>query len=678
MATVSNTPTIVPKAAQQGILQFHRQCYSLLNQQWNIREQLRQVDLAYMREKDQTTENLRAKIANKYGDVTRIQNLTIPVVKPIIEAAVTYQTSVFLTGLPIFGCIASPEFEDQALQFNTLLEDQAIKGHWVSEIMKFFRDGFKYNLAALEVDWCREVTASLETDLSYSASQAKPKEVIWEGNRIRRWDLYNTFFDSRVMPVEVPTKGEFVGRSELYSRIALKAFIATLPDKIIQNIVPAFESGMGAAVGGMSTGGIESFYIPALNPDALIQKNPRATTDWMAWAGMSGNTGTIQYKNMYEVTTLYARILPSDFNLHVPSANTPQIWKFIIVNHQVLIYAERQTNAHGLLPVFFAQPADDGLSYQTKSLANDVTPMQDISSALAASWLASRRRAISDRVLYDPSRVASEHINSANPSAKIPVKPAAYGKPLSEAVYPFPFRDDQAQVAMTEMQQMQQFAYQIAGSNQAKQGQFVKGNKTLHEYSDVMNHSNGNDQKTSLLLEDQIFSPLKEVLKINILQFQGGVSLFNREKQQVVQIDPLQLRKAILNFKITDGLAPADKVMNTETTQVAMQVIGSTPQIGAGYNITPMFSYLMKTQGADLKAFEKSPAQVAYEGAMGQWSKLAELAITKGTEFKQPQPTPQQFNYDPAQQGSSAAAAPAPQVLQKINNITNNIANNQG
>ena len=678
MATVSNTPTIVPKAAQQGILQFHRQCYSLLNQQWNIREQLRQVDLAYMREKDQTTENLRAKIANKYGDVTRIQNLTIPVVKPIIEAAVTYQTSVFLTGLPIFGCIASPEFEDQALQFNTLLEDQAIKGHWVSEIMKFFRDGFKYNLAALEVDWCREVTASLETDLSYSASQAKPKEVIWEGNRIRRWDLYNTFFDSRVMPVEVPTKGEFVGRSELYSRIALKAFIATLPDKIIQNIVPAFESGMGAAVGGMSTGGIESFYIPALNPDALIQKNPRATTDWMAWAGISGNTGTIQYKNMYEVTTLYARILPSDFNLHVPSANTPQIWKFIIVNHQVLIYAERQTNAHGLLPVFFAQPADDGLSYQTKSLANDVTPMQDISSALAASWLASRRRAISDRVLYDPSRVASEHINSANPSAKIPVKPAAYGKPLSEAVYPFPFRDDQAQVAMTEMQQMQQFAYQIAGSNQAKQGQFVKGNKTLHEYSDVMNHSNGNDQKTSLLLEDQIFSPLKEVLKINILQFQGGVSLFNREKQQVVQIDPLQLRKAILNFKITDGLAPADKVMNTETTQVAMQVIGSTPQIGAGYNITPMFSYLMKTQGADLKAFEKSPAQVAYEGAMGQWSKLAELAITKGTEFKQPQPTPQQFGYDPAQQGSSAAAAPAPQVSQKINNITNNIANNQG
>ena len=257
---------------------------------------------------------------------------------------------------------------------------------------------------------------------------------------------------------------------------------------------------MGAAVGGMSTGGIESYYIPAINPDALIQKNPRATTDWMAWAGLAGKTNNIQYKNMYEVTTLYARILPSDFNLRVPSANTPQIWKFIIVNHQVLIYAERQTNAHGLLPILFGQPYEDGLGYQTKSLANDVTPMQDISTALAASWLASRRRAISDRCLYDPSRVAAEHINSPNPSAKIPVKPAAYGKPLSEAVFPFPFRDDQAQIAMSEMQQIQQFAYQVTGQNQAKQGQFVKGNKTLHEYNDVMTHSNGNDEKIALLL----------------------------------------------------------------------------------------------------------------------------------------------------------------------------------
>jgi hypothetical protein len=659
MATISNTPMILPKTAQEGLLQFHRQCYSLLNQQWNIREQMRNADLKYMREGDWTEEHQRAKISNKYGDTLRYQNMTVPLVKPLVEAAVTYQTSVFLTGNPIFGTVSAPPFEDEALQMESVIEEQSIRGGWVAELMGFFRDGFKYNLSAIEVDWFREVTAAMETDLSFSASQGKPKEVIWEGNKLKKWDLYNTFFDSRVSPILIPSKGEFVGRTEMYSRIALKSFIAGLPDKIIQNVIPAFESGLASAVGGMSTGGIESYYIPQLNPDALIQKNPRATTDWMSWAGMSGPNSGIQYKNMYEVTTLYARILPSDFNLRIPSANTPQIWKLIIVNHQVIIYAERQTNAHGLLPVLFGQPYEDGLAYQTKSLLNDVSGMQDLSSALTNSWIASRRRAISDRVLYDPSRVTSEAINSPNPAAKIPVRPSAYGKPLGEAVYQFPFRDDQTQITMAEVQQVQQFAYAITGQNQAKQGQFVKGNKTLHEYSDVMAHSNGNDQKTSLLYETQIFTPMKEILKINILQYQGGTSLFNRARKQVVKIDPVALRKAILNFHISDGLIPADKIISGDAWTTALQAIGSSATIGQVYNMAPMFSYLMKTQGADLTPFEKSPQQVAYETAVQQWQQVAIEAVKAGAkpENMPKQPLPADYGFNPQQQGSAAPAA---------------------
>jgi len=647
---------ILPVAAQQGLREFHKQCYSLTNQQWNIREQLRQVDLAYMREKDWTAENQSAKIANRYGDATRYQNLCIPVVKPLVEAAVTYQTSVFLTGTPIFTVVAAPGMEDQAMQMNAVIEDQSIRGNWVGELLKFTRDGFKYNLQALEVDWHSEVTAALETDPTFSRSQAKPTEIIWQGNRIKRLDLYNTVFDSRVAPVDIPKKGEFVAYTELYSRIALKAFIASLPGKIIQNIIPAFESGLGGGLGG-----IESYYIPQLNPDALIQKNQRATTDWLSWAGQSNSAGQIQYKNMYEVTTLYARILPADFNLRVPSANTPQIWKFILINHQVIIYAERQTNAHGMLPVLFGQPYEDGLEYQTKSLANDVSPMQDLSSALANSWIASRRRAISDRTLYDPSRVSAEHINSANPSAKIPVRPSAYGKNVAECVYQFPFRDDQAQIAMSEIAQLQQFCYALTGQNQAKQGQFVKGNKTLHEYADVMAHSNGNDQKVALLTEGQIYTPLKEILKINILQYQGGISLFSAAQKRTLKIDPVALRKAVLSFPIGDGLAPVDKIINADAFQTSLQVIGSSPQIQGSYNIAPMFSYMMKTQGADLTPFEKSPQQVTYEQAVSQWQQVVMEGIKQGADTTKlpPQPKPSDYGYDPATSVPGAAPTPA-------------------
>lgn len=684
-----NTPMIIPKKAQEGILTFHRQCYNMLNQTWNIRAQFRTVDLAYIRETDWTVEHRRAQLANKYGDANRFQNVTVPVVMPQVEAAVTYQASVFLTGNPIFGVVASPMFMDEALQMETVIDDQAVRGGWARQLMMFFRDGFKYNYSALEVEWSREVTAALETDLNFSASQAKPKEVIWEGNSIKRLDPYNTFFDARVPLTEMHTKGEFAGYTELMSRVQLKAFINKLPDKMVENIVPAFESGLGAAVGGFSSGGIESYYIPQLNPDAIINKNPRATTDWMAWAGVTGAMGNgvkINYKNLYEVTTIYGRIIPSDFGMKVPSPNTPQIWKFVIINHSVLIYAERQTNAHGWIPILFGQPQEDGLMYQSKSLAQNVKPIQDVSTALMNSMIASRRRAISDRVLYDPSRISEHHINSDNPSAKIPVRPAAYGKAVGEAVYPFPFRDDQAGIITQEIQQLNAFANVISGHNQAQQGQFVKGNKTLHEYADVMAHANGRDQMVSMLYEAQIFTPLKTILKTNILQYQGGVSLFNREQQKVVQIDPVKLRKAILEFKVSDGLTPTDKLINADAFQVSLQVLGSSPAIAQGYNVAPMFSYLMKTQGADLRPFEKSQEQLAYETAMAQWQSVMQnfAEQLKGMEPQQmqemmkqlpPQPQPQQFGYNPSQQGASPTAPAQTEVATRINNITNNISN---
>ena len=149
---------------------------------------------------------------------------------------------------------------------------------------------------------------------------------------------------------------------------------------------------------------------------------------------------------------------------------------------------------------------------------------------------------------------------------------------------------------MQEIQALQQFAYTLTGQNQVKQGQFVKGNKTLHEYADVMSHANGNDQKVALTTECQVLTPLKEILKLNILQYQTGTQLFSPSQQRQIKIDPVTLRKTVMSFKMSDGLTPVDKLIDGDAFQTALQVIGSSPQIQSGYNIGPMFSYLMKTQ----------------------------------------------------------------------------------
>lgn len=654
-----NTPVLLSSKSQEGLVSLLKQCRRLQTFTTNLREQFRTIDLAYMREQDLTVANQRAKIANRYGDSDKFQNITVPIVMPQVEAAVTYQASVFLTGTPIFGVVADPTNMDAAMQMETVIDDQSTKGGWTAELMLAFRDAFKYNFYAIEVDWARIVTAALETDLKFSTSEAKPKEVIWEGNKIRRLDPYNTLYDMRVQPREIHSKGEYVGFTEIMSRIQLKAYIASLPNKMISNVVKAFESGVGS--GGLSSDSTTAtYYIPQLNPDSLQAREMNQNSiNWMAWAGISGADTTIQYKDIYQVTTLYAKILPSDFGMQVPAKQTPQVWKFIYVNDSILIYAERQTNAHGFLPILCGQALDDGLAYQTKSLATNVTPLQHLSSSMWNSIIAARRRSVGDRTLYDPSRVSEAHMNNPNPAAKIPVRPAAYGKPVSESVYQFPFRDDQAGTILQESAMVEAMANKTSRQNPVRQGQFVKGNKTKAEFDNVMNNANGGDQMIAMGFESNLFTPMKEIIKLNVLQYQGGVSLFNTVQEKVIQIDPIALRQAVLAFKISDGLVPSDKLISSDAIRDGLQAIGSIPQLAGGYDLPSMFSYFMKIQGAKISPFEKSPEQQAYEQAMQQWQMLIQFQL-KGNplatpEQLLPQPKPADFGYVPAGQPQQGA-----------------------
>lgn len=588
-----NTSYQVNSAQAAGLVKFCQTATTHARADWQIQQLLLETDFSYMRENNIGTEHLRARAANAYGDKSRIQDVTIPIVMPQVEAGVGYLHNVFLSGYPIFGVVSDPKNIDEALQMDTLMAEHGIRGGWVRQFNLFFRDALKYNIAALEVDWCEETVYKAETDVlsANGETKARPTEVTWSGNRIRRLDPYNTFWDMRVSPAEVHQHGEFAGKIELMSRIRFKQFIQDLPNKIISNVKTAMESSGNA--------GTENYYIPQLNPTAFMQRNGKSSGsfDWEAWA-RDDIEQKIKYKNMYEVTTLYARIIPQDFGMAVPSRNMPQIWKLIIVNNSTLIYAERQTNAHNYLPILVAQPLEDGLGYQTKSFAQNVAPLQNIGSAIINASMHSRRRAVYDRIAYDPSRVNSEDINSSNPIARIPMRPAAYGKPIGEAFYQFPFRDDQTAGAMQELQMISSFAEMTNGVNKAQQGQFVKGNKTRHEYQDVMSHSNDRFMTIAQFLESQVFTPIKEILKLNILQYAPAQDVYNRETKATVTVNPLDLRKKSLEFKVADGLLPIDKLIDADTFQVVLQVAGASPQIQQDFDIVGFMLYYFKTQGA--------------------------------------------------------------------------------
>ena len=507
--------------------------------------------------------------------------------------------------------------------------------------------------------------------------------------------MYNTFWDTRCLPQDVPEHGEYAGYTELFSRIRLKQFIQDLPTKI--NVREALESEASAPVTAGSAG-VESYYMPQINEDALLDFNTQlATTDWLAWAGMSGGNRKIDYKNLYQVTTLYGRIMPSDFGMTgVPAPNTPQVWKMVIVNNQVVVHFERLTNVHGMIPMFFCQPLVDGLGYQTKSFATNLTPIQSITTALANSSISIRRRALADRMLYDPSRVSAAALNNPSPTAKIAVRPSAYQDDLSKAIYPIPYQDGLFQSNTMEIQQYLSLADRISGMNQARQGQFVKGNKTRTEYADIMSYANGRDETIAISLESNFFSPIKEILKINILQYQIPTTVYNPELEDSVRVDPIALRKAALTMKVSDGKLPSDKLIDGESMSLAFQTMASVPQLSSGYNMVPMFSYLMKSRGAKLQPFEKSQAQLAYEQALATWQQAAQQIAAMLQQNQDPEnpmqpedlqklleanpmPTPEQFGYEPNKPKLSQGNPLGdnnPSIMEQISGTVANAAQN--
>jgi len=125
-----------------------------------------------------------------------------------------------------------------------------------------------------------------------------------------------------------------------------------------------------------------------------------------------------------------------------------------------------------------------------------------------------------------------------------------------------------------------------------------------------MGNSNSRQQLGALMLEHQVFVPMKEMIKLNILQYQPATEYYNNEAKKLVPIKPEELRKVALQFKLSDGILPSDKIINTELLQVFMQTIQTSPLMQAEFDIVGAFSYWCKTQGAQwFDDFRRNPAE---------------------------------------------------------------------
>jgi hypothetical protein len=635
-----NTPKTklpIPVAAQEKVVKYLESAFSTFISSNNMRTQMEARDKEYQRTNNLTETQRKAAAANKGGDAAKIQDMVVPVVMPQVETRLASLQETFLSGHPIFGVVAPPDQQDAIAQMEAIIESNSTTGGWANELLLALRDGLKYDLGAVEVCWEDRKLYSVGTPALSDLTRGQEKETYYKGNFIKRLDPYNLILDTSVSPERLHEDGEFAGYTEMYSRIRLKKLMENLRPEVTMNFTAALESpGPGITTSNDTN---SPYYEPQINPDSLLPTSLKREQNWLGWLNLDApSTGTPGANNSssYEVTTLYARLIPADVGIPTPTGyRFVQIWKFIIINRKVVILAERQTNAHNLLPIVIAKPSNDGLKYQSKSFAENVTPVQNISSALVNSALESQRRKVYDRLLYDPSRINKADIDKVSSVSRIPVKNSQYGKQLSDAVYPFPYRDDGVAEILSLSQNIIQMGDIANGTNRVQQGQFQKGNKTRREFDTTMMGASSRDRLAAMGLEFTFFQPIKTIIKTNILQFQPPGNVLNPDTQSVVTVDPALLRKAGLEFKLSDGYLPSDKIINTEVMGSLFNAAGALPQIAVEYDLMGMLIYSLKLQGANwLNSFKRSQADQA--AAMAQMQQAATAAGTRNPPPEKP------------------------------------------
>lgn len=606
-------PIPIKRKTHDSLVRMVKEHQRVHNDNHLFRDKIRVIDRAYAcytETKDQLeAEEKSAQIIDDSGI-----HFTTPVVLSQVDSIVAFLTELYLSGYPLFPVVAPPDDFAFGEQLEAIIDDHAVRGRWPRQLNMMFRDGAKYNMCGIELEWAPIGTLNIKKDTTVVGSPDQPSLDVDMINRMWSLDMYNTFWDQMVDIPDVTEFGEYVGYNDLYTRGRLKKFIADLTNakEVTMNVREALESLQDASHDQVPR---QFYYEKPLISNFDIQEDINKGVNWHAWATQtepSNDKDRINYSDKYLFTKTYARIIPSDHDLDAPEPNQPQIWKFVTVNNKVIVHMKKVISAFDMFPIFLGQYTEDGFRMQTKSVAEQQLAIQDSTSELINIRLNSARRSISDRAIYNPALIDEMDVNTRTPAPKIPMKQNLKGTDPRLAYMSIPFDDSGTAAAFNDIAPMLQLSEFMGGLNSARQGGFRRGNRTLGEFNEVMTNSDLRSRMIALGMEYQIFIPMKRQIKGNILLNMGDTEtgLLSNRTDRIIDVNVEDLRTKIMDFKVADGYLPTSLLANTEAVQTAFTLIAQSPQLQQSFQLGPLFSFMMSLIGVrGIQKFAIPPQQ---------------------------------------------------------------------
>lgn len=559
-------------------------------------------------------------------DHSRYQELQNALVREVCETYGAEYISTFLSKSQVFAMTSSEEKQADAQKFNVIFSDQSKRTKWAANLSKVLMDVSKYNLCAVDTYWGSQVYYSLGRESGENVSsnvKLKKTKNTWNGNFIKRLDPYNTCFDVSVPPEEVSAKGEWGGYIELYTQVELKKLIDSLlansdadvylddykdPNNKNFNI---YETSRGTTTGTSARNmGYETPDITTYGAGRDNSESGNNRTNWLTHLGTRDNTNKTQ--RHYEVFKGYLRLVPSAYGFPTKLANMEdddiQIWEvYILEQNRILATVVRQ-DAHDLLPIDIGCTDSDSLQHDGSGPAQVTIPYSKLAKQLTDRVLAGADRAIGDRGFYDPNLLDETVVNSNVPDAKMPLKKGMPpGKKISDYYMSLPFDNSATARLYQDKDAAEQSGRQAVGLNQAQQGQFVKGNKTLYEFDQTMQNADSKPFQRSLFLENTMFTSIKTKIKINILQYQETAKLTDPDSKQEIDVNPAELFEASVDYKVIDSLMPSEYMLSPNVQQQLFQLLGTNAEMfqNEGYNVSGIISHVLsQSNGINMEQYK--------------------------------------------------------------------------
>lgn len=351
-------------------------------------------------------------------------SIVVPMSYAILETLLTYMTQVFFQD-PIFrylGMDPSPQDQVGALLLGQDVAYQIARTKAEMEIYTSWRDSLVYGFGATYTHWDVDTTwvkqeetlgilPSFLGSMIPSLRKSVMREVIkFEGNRSNAIDPRRYLPDPDV-PIHRVQEGEFVGWWTTTNYINL------LSDELASD-------GTIFNVRYLKGKKLPSFLINGRVHEYRMDEDYRDTYN------VSGSVE--QGSGAVDEVSMFINLIPSEWGLD--DVDYPVKYLFSVAGGQYVTRCGPADLEHDMYPVSICAPDTDGRAVAPTSRMEIIYPLQHSLNWLYNSHIENVRRAVNNRIIFDPLRVNQNDVLNNKPGGAIRLLPGAWGSGIDNAI----------------------------------------------------------------------------------------------------------------------------------------------------------------------------------------------------------------------------------------------------